>query len=283
MRARHLVFSPAVAAPTLLLLGYFLIPAWSAVGGGHAPGGHGLAAVGHVGVVGVSSAAVGRVGVVGVSPAAAVGVSSASAVGAVGAVGPVGHTGVVGRGRVSNAPVGVTSVPAPVSKSIVGVAQVSAPVGFAAPADPAPAPGAPAPRMISTAWMPNDNSSVWMVEALTEQAQAALSSCSLDSPDCIADILDRYAAALQRIAPRLPPELRKLPAIVAAAARRARASTSPREAVLALRGAVAEVHKAIALLKADDPMTLKAETREGTLVVGTLLVAQNKLETAFGI
>jgi hypothetical protein len=261
MQARRLIFSPAVAAPTLLLLGYFLIPAWSAVGAGHGKAGHAVGVA--VGVVGRSSGA--AVGVVGVSPAAAIGVSSASAV------------GVVGRGRLSNAPVGVVSVPSPVSAV---TATTTAPT---AAADPAPAPGSSGRRLIPTAWTSEDNSVGSMVEAITRQAQDALSACSLDSPACIADILDRYAAALQQIAPRLPPALRKLPAIVAAAARRARAATSPREAVFILRAAVAEVHNAIVLLKADDPMTQRTQTREGALVAGTLRVAENRLETAFGI
>jgi hypothetical protein len=44
--------------------------------------------------------------------------------------------------------------------------------------------------------------------------------------------------------------------------------------------AIAAVHKTIALLRADDPVTLKAETREGGFVVETLQVASIKLEKA---
>ncbi len=107
--------------------------------------------------------------------------------------------------------------------------------------------------------------------------------CWLDTPDCVADALDRYAAALQQIAPRLPPALRSLPAIVARAARRARAASSPQEAVLILRHAIAQVHKSIALLRADEPMVPAAATRAGGLVVATLQVAQDRLEKAVGL
>ena len=47
--------------------------------------------------------------------------------------------------------------------------------------------------------------------------------------------------------------------------------------------AIAEVHKTIALIRADDPITLKAQTREGAFVVETLQVANDKLEKAVGL
>jgi hypothetical protein len=122
-----------------------------------------------------------------------------------------------------------------------------------------------------------------LVESISAQAESTISVCWLDSPDCIADALDRYAAALQQIAPRLPPALRSLPGIVARAARKARAASSPQEAVLILRHAIAQVHKSIALLRADEPMVPVAATRAGGLVVATLQVAQDRLERAVGL
>ncbi len=74
-----------------------------------------------------------------------------------------------------------------------------------------------------------------------------------------------------------------MPGIVARAAKRARAATSAQEAVLILRHAIAQVHKSIALLKADDPVAQRADTRAGSFVVATLQVAQAKLETAVGL
>ena len=104
-----------------------------------------------------------------------------------------------------------------------------------------------------------------------------------DTRTCIADALDNYAAALAQLAPQMPPEFRNLPNIVATAARRVRTSQTRAQAVHALKIAISAVHKTIALLRADDPVTLTAETREGGFVVETLQVARNKLEKATGL
>jgi hypothetical protein len=119
--------------------------------------------------------------------------------------------------------------------------------------------------------------------ALSGQTQNAINGCDAASPECVADALDAYAAALQQIAPQLPPQLRSLPTVVATAASQVRFSRNPRQAIQALRVAIAAVHKSIALLRADDPVTLKAATREGALVAATLQVADDKLERAIGL
>ena len=119
--------------------------------------------------------------------------------------------------------------------------------------------------------------------ALSGQTQNAINGCGAEAPECIADALDEYAAALQQMAPQLPPQLRSLPTIVATAASRVRFSRNPRQAIQAVRIAIAAVHKSIALLRADDPVTLKAATREGALVAATLQVADDKLERAIGL
>jgi len=62
-----------------------------------------------------------------------------------------------------------------------------------------------------------------------------------------------------------------------------RASKTREEAVKALKIAIAEVHKSIALLRADDPIALQTGTREGSFVAETLQVADNKLEKAVGL
>jgi hypothetical protein len=121
------------------------------------------------------------------------------------------------------------------------------------------------------------------VEAASSQAEQAVAQCSLDSPDCIADVFDAYAAALRELAPHLPPQLRSLPTIVARAANKIRASRSSAEAVKAIKVAIAEVRKSITLLRADDGLTRQAGTREGSLVAQTLQVADAKLESAVGL
>jgi hypothetical protein len=122
-----------------------------------------------------------------------------------------------------------------------------------------------------------------VVESISAQAAAAANQCDYETPYCLADVLDNYAAALERIAPLLPPRLRVVPSIIARAASQVRESRSRAEAVHAVKAAIAEVHKTIALIKADDPVTRKIETRESALVVETLRVADNKLEKAVGL
>jgi hypothetical protein len=121
------------------------------------------------------------------------------------------------------------------------------------------------------------------VKAITRATEHIINRCGCDTKECIANALDNYADALARLSPQLPLELRNLPDVVATAARRVRAAHTSRQAVQALNVAVAAVHKTIALLRADDPATLKAETREGAFVAETLQVASIKLERASGI
>jgi hypothetical protein len=124
---------------------------------------------------------------------------------------------------------------------------------------------------------------VAMVQAASDHTQDVVQGCQADTPPCIADALDAYAEALRKLAPYLPPQLRTLPTIVATAAKKVRAAKTKAEAVEAVKTAIAEVHKRIALLRADDADTRQVGTREGTLVVETLQVASDKLERAVGL
>jgi hypothetical protein len=114
-------------------------------------------------------------------------------------------------------------------------------------------------------------------------AVGALNACGGGTRSCVANALDEYAAALKRLAPHLPRRLRALPTILAKAAKNVRAAKTTAEAVLAIKSAIAEVHKSIALLKADDQATRRVGVREGTLVEATLQVASDKLEMASGL
>ena len=120
-------------------------------------------------------------------------------------------------------------------------------------------------------------------KSISKEAERAIAACDIHTLHCIADALDDYAAALRGIAPQLSPEMRDLPDIVARAATRVRAARTREQAIRAVKIAIAEVHKTIALLTADDPITLKAGTREGSLVAETLQVADSKLEEATGL
>jgi hypothetical protein len=169
-----------------------------------------------------------------------------------------------------------TSTPAPPSPPSLSVSEPSS-----------------APRMNSPGWTPFGAASVAdnevpsdvesAVKAASDEAQQAMQQCQVDAPPCIADALDAYAAALQKLAPELPPRLRVLPSIIAKAARQVRVAKSKAEAVRAIKTAIAAVHKTISLLKADDPLTRQAGTRDGALVAQTLQVASDKLEKAVGL
>lgn len=121
------------------------------------------------------------------------------------------------------------------------------------------------------------------VKAASDQAQAAITLCGVETPSCVADALDAYADALEKLAPRLPPRLRTLPAVIRNAAHKIRIAKTPAEAVKAVKAAIAVVHKTISLLRADDPATRQTGTREGTMIAETLQVASAKLQKAVGL
>ena len=118
------------------------------------------------------------------------------------------------------------------------------------------------------------------VKPITRATETAISLCDENNPRCVADALDAYAEALRILSPPLPPELQGLPDVVSRAARRVRAARTKAEAIRAVKAAIGEVHKTIALLKADDPLILKETTREGSFIAETLEVANDKLEKA---
>jgi hypothetical protein len=129
----------------------------------------------------------------------------------------------------------------------------------------------------------SDPDPVSAVQAASQAADAAIGLCEEKTRRCIANALDDYATALRALAPRLPPEFRELPIIVERAATKVRTARTKKEAVAAVTDAIAAVHKSIALLKADDPVALRAETRAGSLVIETLQVADDKLQKAVGL
>jgi hypothetical protein len=118
---------------------------------------------------------------------------------------------------------------------------------------------------------------------LSQQVQRELEACNIRARRCIADALDTYATGLLAEAPRLPPELRTLPIVVETAATKVRLARTKKEAMSALTSAIAQIHKSIGLLRIDDPVILKAATREEELVAETLQVADNQLEKAMGL
>jgi filamentous hemagglutinin family protein len=108
------------------------------------------------------------------------------------------------------------------------------------------------------------------LRAISQSLEDYFKRCQNPSQSTIADALDEYAAKLRILAPRLPPALRNVPAIVAEGARRVRAARSRTEVAAALRQTVAAVHKEIALVLSEDPETRGRELRDGDVVAGAL-------------
>jgi filamentous hemagglutinin family protein len=108
------------------------------------------------------------------------------------------------------------------------------------------------------------------LRAISQSMENYFRRCQNPTQTTIGDALDAYAAKLQVLAPRLPPALRNVPAIVAEGAKRVRAAASRAEAVAVLRQTVAAVHKEIALVLSDDPQTRGREVRDGDVIAGAL-------------
>ncbi len=121
------------------------------------------------------------------------------------------------------------------------------------------------------------------LRAISNSLQNYFRRCQNPTQSTIADALEEYAAKLQVLAPRLPPALRNVPAIIAEGARRARAARSPAEAVAVLRQTVAAVHKEISLVLSDDPETRSREVRDGDVIAGALGSATVALVNSGGL
>ena len=123
------------------------------------------------------------------------------------------------------------------------------------------------------------------VDSASQQAQDQIAVCERNNFDCVADVLDTYADALRKLAPSLPPALQSLPDVVSRAATQVRHAKTRAQAAKAMNVAIAEIHKTIALIKADDRIVVSydLESREATSVVNTLEVARDKLEKATGL
>jgi len=137
-----------------------------------------------------------------------------------------------------------------------------------------------------------------LVREFSEAARMALGRCAVvDWPAngapldeaaakrlrCVGDALAVYADKLEDIAPILPEKMRSAPAALKAAAKKVRAAKTKAEASAAIKAVKAEVHKEIALLKADDPVVQTIATREAGQIAKTLDVADAKLEKAVGL
>jgi hypothetical protein len=121
------------------------------------------------------------------------------------------------------------------------------------------------------------------LRAITQALENYFRRCENQTQSTIADALEEYEARLQVLAPRLPPALRNVPAIIAEGARRARVARSPAEAVTVLRQTIAAVHKEITLVLSEDPETRSREIRDRDVIEGALGQATVALVNSGGL
>jgi hypothetical protein len=112
------------------------------------------------------------------------------------------------------------------------------------------------------------------------EAQIEIARCGVETPPCVADALDAYAAQLDKIASQLPPQMRSLPNVFRETARKVRSAKSGAEARRYVLAAIVQVRHTISLLRADDPDTRAFGVEIGTQAVGVLQTASVKLERA---
>jgi hypothetical protein len=125
------------------------------------------------------------------------------------------------------------------------------------------------------------------VQAISAATSQYVERCRDASQQDIANALERYADALQVIIEKLPPKLRAqlqhIPALVRAAAVRARAAPTRAAAVRVLRQTVAMVHHEITLVRADDPDSARVRNAVNTGVSSVLNSAAVALARSEGI
>jgi hypothetical protein len=256
MRISAAVLSPSVATAVRLALTAFLLNAMITDAFAAAPG----AAAGSSGAAGASSGAAGASGGSSGSGGTGTGGGSSGATGAAGA--SSGSAGTAGGSSGANG----------------GGAGGSGASGGGGGGHAPPSIDGP-----TTATDPGDASPG--VKQATDAAEESIAACREDSENvrCLADALDAYAAALRELSPRLPRRLKSLPDIVSRAARSVRHSKNKPQALAAIRIAIAEIHKTLSLVRADDPVLRQVETRDSAMVAETLRVAGDKLEKAVGL
>ena len=121
------------------------------------------------------------------------------------------------------------------------------------------------------------------VKAVSKAAKYYLENCHCPTASCIADVLDRYADALDALGPQLPPQVADLPAIVRRSARKLRAARSL--VAGARRGQRRDRydHAKLKLLTVADPDARDEGVRSARYVADTLNVAEVSLTRVSGL
>lgn len=100
---------------------------------------------------------------------------------------------------------------------------------------------------------------------------------------CVGDALEQFADALSMRSVDLPGPMRGIPAVIRQAAREVRAARTVQEARAAVGTAVAEVRKAIALIRADDPAIGRLQLQQANRIVSALGSVETRLSRATGL
>ena len=121
------------------------------------------------------------------------------------------------------------------------------------------------------------------VKAVSKAAKYYLENCHCPTATCIADVLDKYADALDALGPQLPPQVADLPAIVRRSAQNVRAARSLSQARAAVGVAIATIDAKLKLLTVSDPDARDEGVRSTRYVADTLTVAQVSLTRVSGL
>ena len=100
---------------------------------------------------------------------------------------------------------------------------------------------------------------------------------------CVGAALDQFANAIDTRSLSLPGPLQNVAAVIREAARGVRAAPSVAAARAVVQTAVAEIRKAIALIRADDPAVSRLQVRQGNVIASALQSVDNRLARAVGL
>lgn len=137
----------------------------------------------------------------------------------------------------------------------------------------------------------NATDTLSFVESASSDLEGSVASCDQRRDtrrlktytDCVGTALDRYADTLESRSLQLPAPLRAVTGVIREAARKVRAARTIADARAAVRVAVTEVRKAIALIRADEPTVARLQVRQGNAIASALQSVDTRLARAVGL
>ncbi|MGF9764840.1 hypothetical protein AAII07_58210 [Microvirga sp. 0TCS3.31] len=101
--------------------------------------------------------------------------------------------------------------------------------------------------------------------------------------NCIGSALEQYGVGLNTRTQQLPAPLRATVRAISQVGRQVRAVRTIRQARAAVRAVVAQVRKAIPLLRAEEPIVAQLQVRTGNTIASALRTVENSLTRAIGL